>query len=188
MGRYGKHTRDRLKRRHEPVTPALYDDDPDRQETWMTVACAHGEACARRGGPDYPPDGTVNDYRELLTELRKEFGLIDPDHLMILDSFRAGIESVLIEYTHPEHIHEYERLSQSTRQRLLADVRALGAACARQAYERHVTIPHDGDIDALRQILGRYGVTQIPRVYFKNQHPIWAAFRDGIADVPEPRS
>lgn len=97
MGRYGKHTRDRLTRRREPVTPARYDDDPDRQETWDTVACAHGEACARRGGADYPPGGTVDDYNELLTELREEFGLIDPDHPIILDSYRAGIESVLIE-------------------------------------------------------------------------------------------
>jgi hypothetical protein len=97
MGRYGKHTRDRLKRRTEPVTPGLYDDEPGRQETWDAVACSYGEACARRGGADYPPSGTVDDYHELLTQLRKEFGLIDPDHPMILDSFRAGIESVLIE-------------------------------------------------------------------------------------------
>jgi len=102
MGRFGKHTRDRLKRHHEPVTPARYDDDPDRQETWTTVACAHGAACADRGGPDYPRSGTVEDYRELLSDLRETFGLVDPEHPMILDSFRAGIESVLIEYAHSE--------------------------------------------------------------------------------------
>jgi hypothetical protein len=97
MGRYGKHTRDREKRRHEPVTPGRYDDEPSRQETWDTVACRHGEACARRGGADYPPSGTIEDYEELLRVLREDFGLIDPDHPMILDAFYAGIESVLIE-------------------------------------------------------------------------------------------
>jgi hypothetical protein len=82
---------------------------------------------------------------------------------------------------------EYEALSDDDRARLLAAVRALGAECAREAYQMGLNVAYQvtgrGDVDALRELLQQYGVHEVPYGYTPAGAAIWAAFWEGAESV-----
>jgi hypothetical protein len=93
-----------------------------------------------------------------------------------------------------EYVAEYEALPVQVRRRLLEAVRALGAECAREAYQQGLDVAYAiaarGDAEALEELLEQYGVHGVPHDYTDpdEQHPIWYAFWRGVEDVPEPEA
>jgi hypothetical protein len=105
---------------------------------------------------------------------------------------RDYIEEYETEEPEYECISAYEAIPRPARERLLAAVRELGAECAREAYRQGLRVAYQetarGDLEALRELLQRYGIDEVPHGYTDpdEQHPIWYAFWKGVADVPEP--
>jgi hypothetical protein len=92
-----------------------------------------------------------------------------------------------------EYIEGYEALPKQARARLLAAVHELGAECAREAYQEGLDVAYQetgrGDWDALRELLQRYGVHEVPYGYTgpEERHPIWGAFWAGVESVAMPK-
>jgi hypothetical protein len=84
-----------------------------------------------------------------------------------------------------EYIEGYEELPRQVRDRLLAAVQELGAECARESYQEGLDVAYQetgrGDLDALRELLQRYGVDEVPSGYTRpdERHPVWRAFWAG---------
>ncbi len=81
----------------------------------------------------------------------------------------------------------YDGMPDVVQQRLLDEVRACGAECARQWYEQgaeEFTTAGRGDIEAVRDLLDRYGCDHDPlNGYAHPDSAVWAAFWEGAASI-----